>query len=95
MTAKPKPGLFRAAITGEKATDEPLLEPTKVETPVASLKNPRASTRQDKRGFTVWIEPEALRSLKHIAADTDKTMQDIGIEALNDFLAKHGKNRIA
>lgn len=55
----------------------------------------RVSTRQGRRAVTVWISGEAYRQLHLIGLDTDKSVQDMGAEAFNDFFRKHDKSAVA
>ena len=41
----------------------------------------------------IRVDENGHRALRLLAADTGASIQDIGVEALNDFLAKHGKGR--
>ena len=41
----------------------------------------------------IRVDENGHRALRMHAADTGVSIQDIGVEALNDFLAKHGKGR--
>ena len=69
--------------------------------PKASSKEPEpqskntAPSRQGKRGIVAYVDPLAIRELKILSADQDRSMQDLFIEAINDLLVKHGKKPIA
>lgn len=54
-----------------------------------------APSRQGKRGIVAYVDPLAIRELKILSADIDRSMQDLFIEAINDLLIKHGKKPIA
>lgn len=60
-----------------------------------SAQTKRPTTRRGARGITVWVEPEVYRMIKLVGLDADMTTQDVMMEAINDFLAKKGKGRIA
>lgn len=64
---------------------EEALERAKNTTPAAA---PGArSSRAGKKGMLIYIDPELSRRLKHLAIDEDKTLQQIGVEALEMLLA--------
>ena len=64
--------------------------------PEAALrKYPVAKTREGKRVATVYLEPEALRQLKRIAFDEERTVQDLLAEGVNAVFEKRGMSRIA
>ena len=44
-------------------------------------------SRVGKKGMLVHIDPELPRRLKHLAVDEDKTLQQLGVEALEVLLA--------
>lgn len=54
-----------------------------------------APSRQGKRGIVAYVDPLAIRELKILSADKERSMQDLFIEAINDLLVKHGKKPIA
>jgi hypothetical protein len=68
--------------------------PVPVEDPGAR-KYPVAKTREGKRVATVYLEPEALRQLKHVAFDEEKTVQELLVEGVNAVFEKRGLSRIA
>lgn len=61
----------------------------------AARKYPVAKTREGKRVATVYLEPEALRQLKRIGFDEERTVQDLLIEGVNAVFEKRGLSRIA
>ena len=58
-------------------------------------KYPVAKTREGKRVATVYLEPEALRQLKRIGFDEERTVQELLIEGVNAVFEKRGFSRIA
>ena len=51
---------------------------------------PSAATRPSrvgKKGMLIHIDPTLSRRLKHLAVDEDKTLQQLGVEALEMLLA--------
>jgi hypothetical protein len=53
------------------------------------------SNRIGKKSITGWFDADVLKQLKMIGLETDKSIQQMVGEALNDFFAKHGKSQIA
>ena len=88
----------RASLFG-KITVEPIQTPS---TPVAAptveeplRKYPVAKTREGKRVATVYLEPEALKQLKRISFDEERTVQELLTEGINAVFEKRGLSRIA
>ena len=52
-------------------------------------------SRVGKKIISGHFDPLVTRQLKQIALDQEATVQSLLAEALNDFFAKHGKQRIA
>ncbi len=42
------------------------------------------------RAVIIRVDREGLRTLRQLALDKDRTLQSLGIEALNDLLRKYG-----
>lgn len=53
------------------------------------------STREGKKGISLWYDPIVLKQLKQLALDTDKTQTALITEAINDLFSKYGKPPIA
>jgi hypothetical protein len=49
---------------------------------------------RDVRGLLIRVNAAGLRALRQLALDQDRTLQSVGIEALNDVLRKHGAKPI-
>ena len=62
---------------------------------ISTPKYPKASTREGKRVVTAYLDPEAFRQLKRIAADEDRQQQDLLLEGINAVFEKRGLSRIA
>jgi hypothetical protein len=82
----------RAAIfqrlTGLAGRPQPVSEPP--------LPKPsKVPSRKDKKGFTVWLEPEVIKAIKQLAVETDRTQESLLREALNGLFKSHGKPPIA
>jgi len=45
----------------------------------------------DKKQVSFRIEPSIIKRLKYIALEQDRSLTDIFIEAIKDFLKKHEK----
>lgn len=54
--------------------------------------NPRQANRIGKKTVIFYEVPEAVRELKRLAVDQDRTMQHMMQEALDDLLVKYGKH---
>lgn len=52
-------------------------------------------SRQGKRTIAGHFDPEVSKQFKLIGAETDRSLQDMLAEAINDFFKKHGKPPIA
>ncbi|MCJ2055931.1 hypothetical protein MKL09_05125 [Methylobacterium sp. J-048] len=49
----------------------------------------RASTKV--RNMQVRVNPKGFQAVKILTLELEMTLEDLMVEALNDFLAKHGK----
>ncbi|MCJ2131278.1 ribbon-helix-helix domain-containing protein [Methylobacterium sp. E-045] len=77
-----------------EARAEPAPAPASREA-VTTQRYPKASTREGKRVVTAYLDPEAFRQLKRIAADEDAQQQDLLLEGINLVFEKRGLSRIA
>jgi hypothetical protein len=86
----------RASLFG-KSDPAPIEPVVAAPPPVAepARKYPVAKTREGKRVATVYLEPEALRQLKRIGFDEEKTVQELLTEGVNAVFEKRGLSRIA
>ena len=57
--------------------------------------SPVAPSRQGLVPFSFFVPPEARRQLKAWAAVHDRSTQEIGLEMMDDWCAKHGLHRLA
>lgn len=55
----------------------------------------RGRQSDGRRGILVRARPEAWKALKQIALDSDRTLQDLMTEAVNDILTKNGMSPLA
>ena len=63
----------------------------------AESASPRAAStvqrsRQGKRAMTVYIPAELAKALRVFGAREDRTLEDMVVEAMNDFLRKNGEH---
>jgi hypothetical protein len=49
----------------------------------------RAATREGLKKVTTAVEPAQHKQLKRLAVDSDKSVEDLLREAIDDLLAKH------
>ena len=81
----------------EKATTPPPPRPEFVREPPPVAKAPEPSPKKTGRAGKVQIQgyfpKETRRELKALAAQLDRTVEDLLAEAIADVLAKHGANQ--
>jgi len=53
----------------------------------------RPLSRRGKRAAVDWLEPEAIKQLNMYAIQHDRNVQDIPVEANNDWFARKGLAR--
>ena len=61
----------------------------------ASEPSERAPSRRGRRAVTFYTTPEAHKQLRLLSVELDRSVQALGIEALNALFAQHGKAQIA
>jgi hypothetical protein len=61
--------------------------------PRSTVEGYRPPSRQGKRAAVAWLEPEAIKQLNMQAIQHDRNVQDILVEAINDWFAKSGLPR--
>lgn len=66
-----------------------------VEPAPKKARQPVAPSRIGKRSVSAHFEPAVARQLRILAAELDRTTQDLLGEALNDLFRKHNKSAIA
>jgi len=98
MAAKSRPsfaGLAHAPTLAPVAV--PNLAPAATE--VESISPRPAPTvqrsRQGKRAMTAYIPAELAKALRVFGAREDRTLEDMVVEAMNDFLRKNGEHPAA
>lgn len=86
MTTKKRPTLAESMKVLSKTQEPPPGHSGQEQAPPAAKP---ASTRAGKRRLTFVVEPEEHRRIKHLSADTDRSIECLLHEALMDFLHKH------
>jgi hypothetical protein len=94
-----RPSLNRRTIP--KQSDPTLLSassPTSTENeparrPRSTVEGYRPPSRQGKRAAVAWLEPEAIKQLNMYAIQHDRNVQDLLVEAINDWFAREGLPR--
>jgi hypothetical protein len=61
--------------------------------PRSTAEGYRPPSRQGKRAAVAWLEPEAIKQLNMHAIQHDRNVQDILVEAINDWFVKEGLPR--
>jgi antitoxin-like ribbon-helix-helix protein len=61
--------------------------------PRSAAEGYRPPSRQGKRAAVAWLEPEAIKQLNMYAIQHDRNVQDILVEAINDWFVKEGLPR--
>ena len=69
--------------------------PAKIEIAKPILSGGRPASRIGKKGVTFYLEPDAMKQLRGIGLDEDKTLQALMIEASNMLFKSRGKTEIA
>jgi hypothetical protein len=67
--------------------------PKAVRRPRSTTEGYRPPSRQGKRAAVAWLEPEAIKQLNMYAIQHDRNVQDVLVEAINDWFAKEGLPR--
>ena len=91
MNAKRTPLSGLGARLAKKPAVEADAPASRQEAVPAPSEAPRERAADGRKGILVRARPEAWKSLKLIALDGERTLQDVMTEAINDVLVKHGK----
>ena len=62
---------------------------------VSETHQQRSPSRRGKKSWTLYVDPEAHDQLKLLSLQTRKSMQDLGVEALNLLFKVYDKPPIA
>jgi hypothetical protein len=85
-----------AALPVEGERPEPSLAPEARQEPATATRTWRkAATRENRRGVAFYLPPTAFRQLGRLSVDTDRTIQDLMLEAVDDLFRKHSLPRVA
>ena len=76
-----------------RATEPGGADPQAMTAPLARARAYRSPSRVGKRAAVAWLEPEAVKQLNLVAIQRDIHVQDILVEAVNDWFARHGLPR--
>ena len=76
-----------AAVVTEAPPDEATRRPRSM------TEGYRPPSRQGKRAAVAWLEPEAIKQLNMFAIQHDRNVQDILVEAINDWFSKESLPR--
>lgn len=91
-----KPNVLRAAMQGVQHADMPAQPAASLPTvPPAKARATIAPSRIGKRSVTAHFDPAVARQLRILAAEQERTVQDLVGEALNDLFRKFNKSAIA
>lgn len=93
-----RPNSLRDAMLGVQQSDK--ITPPHVVTTSGPKSEPVSRTtlppsRVGKRNVGGHFEPTVARQLRILAAENDRTIQDLVAEALNDLFRKYNKSAIA
>lgn len=61
--------------------------------PRSTAEGYRPPSRRGKRAAVAWLEPEAIKQLNIYAIQHDRNVQDLLVEAINDWFAREGLPR--
>jgi len=61
--------------------------------PRSTVEGYRPPSRRGKRAAVAWLEPEAIKQLNIYAIQHDRNVQDLLVEAINDWFAREGLPR--
>lgn len=81
-TTKRKRIVRASSASKRKADDDAQAVPAK-------RKVGRPATRAGKVGVQMWVDPSIRKRLKLYGVQTERTLDDLLTEAINDFLRKH------
>lgn len=77
----------------QDALPTPSTPPVAVSAPARSEQGRQQQASRVGRKTVIFYDlPDAVRALKQVALDQDRTLQDLMHEALDDLLVKYGKH---
>jgi hypothetical protein len=89
-----RPSLNHKPVSKPSAPPSSLAPPSAVSAdetkrkPRSTVEGYRPPSRQGKRAAVAWLEPEAIKQLNLYAIQHDRNVQDILVEAINDWFVK-------
>jgi hypothetical protein len=91
----PRPAPAAASEPPPAAPSPPAIEaaPEDHRRPRSTVSGYRPPSRVGKRAAVAWLEPEAIKQLNMEAIRRDRNVQDLLVEAVNDWFAKNGLPR--
>ena len=90
LTHRPKPAAEPVAPPPASPATPPVEERRK---PRSTAEGYRPPSRVGKRAAVAWLEPEAIKQLNMEAIRQDRNVQDLLVEAINDWFAARGLPR--
>lgn len=70
----------------DRVKTEPVQLPVQKVTPVEPSDQPSATQAKEEQQLNVWIPKDLMKRLKVKGAETDQSLKDMVIEALNQFI---------
>ena len=93
LTHRPKPAT-EPAVQPAVPPASPAAPPTEERRkPRSTVEGYRPPSRIGKRAAVAWLEPEAIKQLNMEAIRQDRNVQDLLVEAINDWFAARGLPR--
>ena len=88
----------RPSSVENESTSKTASDTTAQQINIETTKHANTPTRKGRAGrqfIAAHVLPEAAKQFKLLAVQSNKTTQDLMIDAINDLFAKHGLSRIA
>ena len=55
----------------------------------------RGPSRNGRRALTIYLEPHVHKQMRSLGVETDRTLQEMGVDAVNEFFVRNGLPGIA
>jgi hypothetical protein len=65
----------------------------KAESTTLAQQASRSGRPAGARGIVVQLKPDGWKAFRQLAFDLDISVQDLGVEAFNDLMAKYGRKQ--
>ncbi len=91
LTHRPKPATLEPEAPPPLPPAAPPVEERRK--PRSTVEGYRPPSRVGKRAAVAWLEPEAIKQLNMEAIRQDRNVQDLLVEAINDWFAARGLPR--